>query len=167
MSWIEKERKKRQRAAERDASAQAAADSQAQVDGEHAMRALWQRFEAGNAALPAELQLLREEVTALPDRGPRFLAWLRAPNGAALGFTGDAVRYVWPERRARSSNNFWIRWNDAKGWLEVSQRVSSATPPMMKERRFDEGRIELVLKGLVQGRRVKAAALRRKRFWLF
>jgi hypothetical protein len=167
MSWIEKERKKRLRSADKTAAAQAAADSRMHVDGEHAMRALWQRFEAGNAALPPELQLLREEVAAVPDRGPRFLAWLRAPNGAALGFTGDAVRYVWPERNASSSHNFWIRWNDDKGWLEVSQRVSSATPPEMKSRRFDDRRIELVLKGLVQCTRVKAAKLRKKRFWLF
>lgn len=167
MSWIDKERRKRQRAAARDASARAAADSAAHVDGEHAMRALWQRLEAGNAALPPELQLLREEVATPPERGPRFLAWLRAPNGAALGFTGDAVRYVWPERRASVSNNFWIRWNDERGWLELSQRVSSAVPPVMKDRRFDDNRVELLLKGLVQGRRVKPSKLRKKRFWLF
>lgn len=167
MSWIEKERRKRQRAADRNAAEQAAADSGQHVDAEHAMRALWQRFETGNAALPPELQLLREEVTTPPERGPRFLTWLRAPNGAALGFTGDAVRYVWPERKASRSHNFWIRFNADKGWLEVSQRVSSATPPVMKDRRFDDRRIERVLKGLVQGRRVKAASLRKKRFWLF
>ncbi len=167
MSWIEKERKRRQREAEKSAAVQAAADSGLDVDGEHAMRALWQRFEAGNAALPPELQLLREEVTYVPERGPRFLAWLRAPNGAALGFTGDAVRYVWPERNASRSHNFWIRWNNDERWLEVSQRVSSATPPVMRDYRFDDSRIEQVLKGLVQGQRVKAAKLRKRRFWLF
>ncbi len=167
MSWIESERRKRQREAARAASAQAAADSVSHVDGDHAMRALWQRLEAGNAALPPELQLLREEVASPPERGPRFQVWLRAPNGAGLGFTGDAVRYVWPERKASRSNNFWIRWNAEKGRLEVSQRVSSATPPVMKDRRFDDRRIELLLRGLVQGRRVKASALRKKRFWLF
>ncbi len=167
MGWIERERKKRQKASDRNVAEQVAADSGLDVDGEHAMRALWQRFETGNAALPPELQLLREEVTAAPERGPRFLAWLRAPNGAALGFTGDAVRYVWPERKASSSHNFWIRWNAEKRWLEVSQRVSASTPPVMKDRRFDDRRIELVLKGLVQGTRVKAAKLRKKRFWLF
>ncbi len=164
MSWIEKERKKRLRSADRSAAEKAAVDSGMHVDGEHAMRALWQRFESGNAALPPELQLLREEVTTVPDRGPRFQAWLRAPNGAALGFTGDAVRYIWPERNASSSHNFWIRWNDEKGWLEVSQRVSSATPPVMKDRRFDERRVELILRGLVRGQRVNAASLRQTRF---
>lgn len=167
MSWIEKERKRRQKEAEKQAAEQAVRDSGLHVDGEHALRALWQRLEAGNAALPPELQLHREEVSTPPERGPRFLVWLRAPNGAGLGFTGDAVRYVWPERRASSSNNFWIRWNEARAWLEVSQRVSQATPPVMKDRRFDERRIELLLRGLVRGERVKAASLRKKRFGLF
>ncbi len=167
MSWIEKERRRRQKHAEQQAAAQAAQDSDAPIDGADALRALWQRLEAGNAALPPELQLRHETVAEPPDRGPRYLAWLRAPNGAGLGFTGDAVRYVWPERRSRSSNNFWIRWNDERARLEVSQRVSSTTPPTMKDRRFDERRVELILKGLVRGRRVKAADLRKKRFWLF
>ncbi len=167
MSWIDKERKRRQKEAEKQAAEQAVRDSGLHVDGEHALRALWQRFEAGNAALPAELQLHREEVSMPPERGPQFRVWLRAPNGAGLGFTGDAVRYVWPERRASSSNNFWIRWNESGARLEVSQRVSSATPPVMKDRRFDDRRIERVLKGLVQGTRVKASKLRKKRFWLF
>ena len=151
MSWIEKERKRRAKEAEKQAAEQAARDSGLHVDGEHALRALWQRL----------------EVATPPERGPRFLVWLRAPNGAGLGFTGDAVRYVWPERRAGSSNNFWIRWNEARAWLEVSQRVSQATPPVMKDRRFDERRIELILRGLVRGERVKAASLRKKRFGLF
>jgi hypothetical protein len=167
MSWVEKERKKRERAAAHTAAHQAAADSGHGIDGEHAMRALWQRIEAANTALPPELQLLREEVATPPERGPRFRVWLRAPNGAALGFTGDAVRYLWPERKVSASHNFWIRWDETKSWLSVSQRVSTATPPEMRERRFDERRIELLLKGLVRGERVKAAKLRKKRFWLF
>jgi hypothetical protein len=167
MSWIEKERKRRQKAAERQAAEQARRDSAPQVNGEQVLRALWQRLEADNAALPPELRLPREEVATPPDRGPRFLVWLRAANGAGLGFTGDAVRYVWPERKASRSHNFWIRWNQEHARLEVSQRVSSATPPVMKDWRFDERRTERLLRGLVRGERVKAASLRKKRFGLF
>jgi hypothetical protein len=167
MSWVEKERKRRQKEAEKQAAAQAVRDSALHVDGEHALRALWQRIEAGNAALPPELQLHREALATPPERGPRFQVWLRAPNGAGLGFAGDAVRYVWPERRASRSHNFWIRWNESRAWLELSQRVSAATPPLMKNWRFDDRRIEFMLRSLVQGERVKAARLRKKRFWLF
>jgi len=167
MSWIEKERKRRLRAADKHAAAQAAADSGLHVDGEHAMRALWQRCGAGPMRERDVRAVLRQLGGRAFDAELDFLTWLRAPNGAALGFTGDAVRFLWPERKASASNNFWIRWNEARAWLEVSQRVSQATPPVMKDRRFDERRIELILRGLVRGERVKAASLRKKRFGLF
>lgn len=163
MSWIEKERKRRQKLA----GVHTTRDVTVPLDGAHALRVLWQRFESANAALPEDLQLRRERATTLPDNGPRMLVWLHAPNGASLGYSGDAVRYVWPERNPRRSHNFWIRWNPSHGWLEVSQRISSGTPPVMKERRFDKTRIDYILRCLVQGERVKAAKLRKKRFWLF
>lgn len=163
MSWIERERKRRQKLA----GTHTGRDVTVPIDGAHALRALWQRIESANAALPEDLRLRRERARSLPESGPRILVWLHAPNGASLGFSGDSVRYVWPERNPRRSYNFWIRWNQTRGWLEVSQRVSSGTPPIMKDRRFDKRRIGFIVRCMVQGERIKAAQLRKKRFWLF
>ncbi|MFM7505783.1 MAG: hypothetical protein ACKO3M_04345 [Rubrivivax sp.] len=163
MSWIERERKRRQKLA----GVHPTHDFTVPIDGANALRALWQRIEFANAALPDDLKLRRERATTLPDNGPRILVWLHAPNGASLGYSGDSVRYVWPERNPRRSYNFWIRWNATRGWLEVSQRISSGTPPVMKDRRFDKRRIGFIVRCMVQGERIKAAQLRKKRFWLF
>jgi hypothetical protein len=172
MSWIAREEKKRQRHAARLASrpsttGRADLDSAVGLDGEQAMRQLWEQLESANSALPAALRLQREPVVLQPRQGPRFQVWLKAPNGAALGFSGDAVRYVWPQKNARRSHNFWIRFNHESGWHEVNQRVSSAVPPVMQSWRFDEGRVERLIQALVTGRRVKARSLRKRRFWLF
>jgi hypothetical protein len=37
----------------------------------------------------------------------------------------------------------------------------------MKDRRFDNRRIDFIVRCLVLGERVKVAKLRKKRFWLF
>ena len=127
------------------------------------MAALWRRFEGANEALPPELRLApqRDPPAAGPD-APKFVAWLRAPNGAALGFTGDAIRYTWPIASGRRSNNFWIRWLDGR-YLMV-QRVGQAfvTPPA--EYRLDERRVERIVQCLVTGKRVKPRAMRKRRF---
>jgi hypothetical protein len=168
MSWIDKELKRRARAATTaSAPAEMAPAADPQAVAEQAMHLLWQKLESANAALPAELRLQREEVTSPPSQGPRFRVWLRAPNGAALGFAGDAVRYLWPERNKNRSHNFWIRWNAERGHHELSQRITAAVPPLMKQSRLDEARLDRLLQHLVQGRRIKPGALRKKRLWLF
>jgi hypothetical protein len=163
MSWIDRERKRRQKLA----VPQTGGDFTVSDDGAQTLRTLWQQFESANAGLPPDLQLRRETVATEPDTGPRIRVWLHAPNGASLGFTGDSVRYVWPQRSPKLSHNFWLRWNPTRGWLEVSQRISSGTPPVMKDRRFDNRRIDFIVRCLVLGERVKVAKLRKKRFWLF
>lgn len=165
MSWIDKELKRRAKA--RQAQAAERENEAERRDPARLMVELWQRFEAANAALPAELRLRVEQVDTPPTQGPRFQTWLRADNGAALGFAGDAIRYVWPERNARKSRNFWIRWNLEHDRPEVMRRVGSATPPLMLSWPFDTRRIEFVLRELVRGRHVAARGLRRRRFWLF
>ena len=102
------------------------ANSQADAEGasESAQMALlWDRLQAANAALPAELKLAPEAgvPAGLAPAVPEFLSWLRAPNGAGLGWTGIAIRYVWPEKNQRKSYNFWIRWKAGVGYM-VSHR---------------------------------------------
>jgi hypothetical protein len=165
MSWIDKELKRRAKAVQAEAVVR---ESEAERrDPTRLMVELWQRFEAANAALPEALRLRVERVDSLPVQGPRFQTWLRADNGAALGFAGDAIRYVWPERNAKKSRNFWIRWNTDRDRPEVMRRVGSATPPLMVSWPFDTRRIDFVLRELVRGRHVAARGLRRRRFWLF
>ena len=128
MSWIDKELKRRAKAVQAEAVVR---ESEAERrDPSRLMVELWQRFEAANAALPTELRLRVERVDTPPTQGPRFQTWLRADNGAGLGFAGDAIRYVWPERNAKKSRNFWIRWNPDRDRPEVMRRVGSATPPL-------------------------------------
>lgn len=162
MSWIDKELKRRAQAAEPAGRPDAEAPDPMRIIGD-----LWQRLEQTNAALPAALRLKLEQVETAPRMGPHVRIWLRAPNGAALGFAGDAIRYTWPERNASRSRNFWINWNADLERLELSQRVGSATPPVMRRWRFDAGRVEQLLQGLVTGSLVKPRALRKRRLWLF
>lgn len=165
MSWVDKELKRRAKAANAEA---AALDSAAERrDPARLMVELWQRFEAANAALPEELRLQVERIDTLPTQGPRFQVWLRADNGAALGFAGDAIRYTWPERNAKKSRNFWIRWNADLDRPEVSRRVTNAVPPLMVSWPFDTRRVDFVVRELVRSRHVDARGLRRRRFWLF
>ena len=165
MSWIDKELKRRAKA--RHTAAQQLEEQVERPDPARLMIELWQRFEAANDALPEALRLRTEVVATPPLQGPRFQAWLRADNGAALGFAGDAIRYVWPERRASKSRNFWIRWNVELDRPEVSQRVGTKTPPAMRSWTFDTRRVDEVIRGLVSGHHVSARSLRRRRLWLF
>jgi hypothetical protein len=165
MSWVEKEMKKRAAAVQR---ASTILDSRP-ADEPARMNALWQRFEAANGALPEALRLAADAKPPLdvpPGEAQRFIAWLKAPNGAALGFTGDAIRYVWPEPGARRSHNFWIRWHAERGPM-VSQRVNTAVPPLVRQTRFDERRIDRMLRCLVTGRRISVWSVRRKRLGIF
>ena len=169
MSWIKKELKRRARAPEADPDV-AAALAQPEAGGEealHAIQTLWQRLETANEALPPALQLRREPVTAAPRLGPRFQVWLRAPNGAAIGHAGDALRYLWPGAPARRSSNFWIGWDAQAGRLELRQRITPMPSPVIARHRFDERRAELIVKHLVLGRKVSVRALRKKRLGLF
>jgi hypothetical protein len=162
VSWIDKELKRRTIAGELAPRRTAEAADPARIISD-----LWQRMQQANAALPEALRLRVEVVETPPRIGPHVRIWLRAPNGAALGFAGDAIRYSWPERRSSRSRNFWITWNADQERLEISQRVGLDTPPVMRRWRFDTRRIEQLLQGLVTSRQVKPRSLRKRRLWLF
>jgi hypothetical protein len=168
MSWIDRELKRRIAATEKAASRQSPAFSAADR-----MRELWNKIELANEGLPAELRLGYESgekaVNAVPNflEGVTFVAWLKAQNGAALGFTGDAIRYVWPKPNPRKSNNFWIRWDTGRECYLISRRVDSLEPGTIVSSAFDDARIDRMIKYLVLGRRVKPRVVRKKRWWLF
>jgi hypothetical protein len=162
VSWIDKELKRRTIAGELAPRRTAEAADPARIISD-----LWQRMQQANAALPEALRLRVEVVETPPRIGPHVRIWLRAPNGAALGFAGDAIRYSWPERRSSRSRNFWITWNADQERLEISQRVGLDIPPVMRRWRFDTRRIEQLLQGLVTSRQVKPRSLRKRRLWLF
>jgi hypothetical protein len=162
VSWIDKELKRRTIAGELAPRRTAEAADPARIISD-----LWQRMQQANAALPEALRLRVEVVETPPRIGPHVRIWLRAPNGAALGFAGDAIRYSWPERRSSRSRNFWITWNADQERLEISQRVGLDIPPVMRRWRFDTRRIEQLLQGLVTSRQVKPRSLRKRRRWLF
>lgn len=164
MSWIEKELKRRtvepKPAAPGPAPASAAPDR---------LQELWTDLLAVNQALPDELRLRREPANA-GNRAPEeanVREWLRATNGAALGFAGSAIRYTWPEKRKKGSNNFWLLWNASRQRHVVQQRVGAGVPPAMAEYRFAKVSAERMIKYLVLGQRLKPRAVRLKRFWFF
>ena len=164
MSWIEKELKKR------TAETKPSALSQASLALEpERIQDLWSRFQAANRALPNELQLPIDKMRRLESSAEEsnILEWLQAPNGAALGFSGIAVRYVWPERSQRKSKNFWIRWNVEQQGYVLRQRVSSSATPLFSEYNFNDRYSEYMIKCLVQGERIKLKSVSKKRFWLF
>ena len=168
MSWIDREIRKR--AAETRASALDATRSEFDGESESArMLDLWARFRGVNNALPDEIQLQLDH--ARPASGSsedaRVVEWLRARNGAALGSAGMALRYAWPERSTRKSQNFWIRWSVQKKCYVVIQRISATLPPTFAEFKFNENKAEHIVKCLVLGQRVKPSAVRKRRFWLF
>lgn len=163
MSWIDKELKRRAK------QSSPADDPPPAPTGPERMQELWKRIEGANGALPAELQLASSPDAPghLPPDSPRFRVWLRAADGAALGWAGDAIRYVWTKNNARKSNNFWIRWSEPRGRYVVQRRVGSSMPSVHQELPFDERRIERMIKHLVLGRQVTIRSIRRKRLWLF
>jgi hypothetical protein len=170
MSWVQKELKKRTRGAVRDSAPVPGPQGNAVAQGVAAkIVALWERLEAANNALPNELKLRRELVspaTVMPDR-PAFSVVLVAHNDACLGFTEDGIRYIWPVRNARKSNNFWIRWRAGEGYL-LNRRVGwSWSGASTVDRKFKDSSVELMLKCMVTGVRIRPGAVCGKRFWLF
>ncbi|MBX3637475.1 MAG: hypothetical protein KF683_19070 [Rubrivivax sp.] len=169
MSWVEKELKRRSAAAARDSSPRSSRRGDSALQSEPArIAALWARIESANSALPSELRLSREpgNAVAFAVEGAAFEHWLVAPDGAAIGFNGDGIRYQWPEPNPRNSNNFWIRWREGAGYV-LHRRVGSLlTGTGIQERRFDESRIERLLRCLVTGERVRPRTVTKRRFWL-
>lgn len=167
MSWVDKELKKRTAASKPSTQppAQVAAASAAER-----IAALWARITGANDALPPELRL-RADATPpqamAPGSMPPARAWLHGAQGAALGCTADGIRYFWPRPGKGRSHNFWIRWKAPSGYLLQQRHGASVTGPTFVERRFDEARVDRIVQCLVQGRRIKLGAVRKKRFWLF
>lgn len=171
MSWIDKELKKRT-ARETASGASTGTSKSAGSDtdlGANRIATLWDKFEAANKALPADLRLqprLERPDDAVPGKPP-FRQWLTAPNGAGLGFNGEGIRYYWPQANKSNSNNFWIRWEAGLGYA-VCRRVGlSASSPKIDKLKFKEASVDHMLKCLVTGLRIKPSAIRRRRFWFF
>jgi hypothetical protein len=178
MSWIQKELRKRERHEAR-AAARAQAQVQEQRDSELAgetaaaaaakAQALWDRFEATNAALPERLQLKREipGPHEFPSERSVLTVLLCAKNGACIGYSGDAIRYLWPKKNASKSNNFWIRWQAGRGY-----RISRRTQPSLfrsssQERAFREASVDHILRCLVTDQQVKFRSVCKRRLGLF
>ena len=164
MSWIEEELLRREAQATRTNGAkdQRISDTDGQARGSGILT-LWARLEAANAALPGKLQLrhdARKPPVEVPG-APSFLVWLVAPNRAALGLTGDGIRYVWPEENKRRSYNFWIHWSPKKGYRLVRRVGLALGAPSTTEQRFDERKVDAILRGLVTNSRVDYKAVTR------
>jgi hypothetical protein len=164
MSWIEKELKRRAR----DLQPTVPHESIVTSDLMH-MQDLWNKFKAVNSALPNEIQLQLTNDSTFPTLGEdaMFVEWLRAPNGAALGFAGHAIRYVCHINNQRKSNNFWIRWDVQQKRYVLNQRKNSSIPPAVAQYRFDQDRTEYMTKCMVLGKRISSRAVRKKRLWFF
>ena len=175
MSWVDAELKKRTARAARATTSGASksgesgrGESTNQLDANR-VSTLWDRFEEANHALPPALKLqpqLNRPDDSLPGQPP-FRQWLKAPNGAGLGFNGEGIRYHWPQHGKGKSNNFWIRWEAGMGyavWRRVGLTSSSARTEKL---RFKESSVEHMMKCLVTGVRVKPKAIRVRRFWFF
>jgi len=165
MSWIDKELKRRTQGTQ---PSKTPAGRPVATETEH-IAALWRKLESANNALPPQLRLAADvDLAVLPAfDAPKFLVWFKALNGAGLGFTGDAIRYVWPERSERASHNFWIRWTPERGYRLAQRVVSPLTGPKIVERSFSDRRAEYMIQCMVVGRRITPRAVRRKRWWLF
>jgi hypothetical protein len=170
MSWIDKELRKREKL---EARANARLESVQAAEGDAAagarIQALWDLFEATNDALPEKLKLKREAPASdgFSSEHSMFLVVLKAKNGACLGYTGDAIRYIWPQKSLRSSNNFWIRWQPGLGY-RLSRRVKPTMfRPSVEERAFRQPAVDHILRCLVIDKRVTFRSVRKRRFWLF
>ena len=173
MSWIDKELRQRQK---REGRSKAGADGlsvspeEAEGGGDLArIVALWARFEQANAALPAELQLRREgpaRPTFSPERA-MFQSLLMAGNDAGIGFTGDAIRYFWPRKNLKRSNNFWIRYQPGKGAIVSRRQAPSLMRMSVAEQRFNERKVDHILRCLVTQKMVSWRSIGKRRFWLF
>ncbi len=170
MSWIDRELRRRER---REAKAIARHDSvpaeDLGADEATKIKALWDRLESINSALPEKLQLKRDvsDGTGYPSERSIFLILLSAKNGSGIGYTADGIRYIWPKKHTRSSYNFSIRWNPGKGYC-VSRRVKPTVfRPGVEERAFQEAAIDHIFKCLVTDTRVTFRSVGKKKFWLF
>jgi hypothetical protein len=168
MSWIEKELKKRVAESKATAPDPPASELEAESAAKR-LADLWIEVRALNGALPHEIQLsidTSRSVLSSPEDAS-IIEWLSARNGAAIGFAETAVRYIWPERSSKRSKNFWIRWSTEKNRFVLTQRISSTIPPVVAEYRFNEAKVEYILRCLVQGKRIKVGAVRKRRLWIF
>ena len=166
MSWVEKELKKRSATLARESATGASTQGESEPDSgpqtaDSRIADLWARLEASNQALPAELRLRRDvnKVGDFVGLTPLFPVALVADNGACLGFTEDGIRYLWPDKNARKSNNFWLRWKPGKGYV-VNRRVAGSwIRPTTQESKFSDESCEHMIKCLVTGLRIKPASL--------
>ncbi|MDP3222669.1 MAG: hypothetical protein Q8M96_05995 [Rubrivivax sp.] len=166
MSWVEKELKRRSTSEARETASGASTQGESEPDSSPQTAAsriadLWARLEAGNQALPAALRLRRDvnKVGDFVGLTPMFPVALVANNGACLGFTEDGIRYLWPEKNARKSNNFWLRWKPEKGYVAHRRVAGSWIRPSMQEMKFSDKACEHMIKCLVTGLRIKPASL--------
>ncbi len=173
MSWVKAELKKRAALSSRETEVGAGpgdskrGDTQTGLDGLQ-IALLWDKISAANKALPAALKL-PDQVDSPQEPAtinPPFRHWLRAPNGAGLGFNGEGIRYYWPQPNKSKSNNFWIRWHAGLGY-RISRRRGQSFSGTTDQWTFNEARIEHLLKCLVTGVRLKPGSIRTRRFWLF
>ena len=169
MSWVERELKKRTIRSGETVSGVSTRSDTGLHDALALTAALWARFEDANNALPAALQLRREVHTGsrYVGEGPAFPVQLMAENGACLGFAEDGIRYLWPEKNLRNSNNFWIRWKGEQGYVTVRRLGRAVVNPVTAAQAFDETAIGYVIQCMVTGTRIKAGALRPGRFLFF
>lgn len=170
MSWVQKELKKKSAAQARNTAPGDGLDQAVLArDGAAKIAALWHQLEEANNALPGPLRLRREVGTPLGFAvdTPNFSVVLLAQNGACLGLAEEGIRYIWPVRNRGKSNNFWILWNNGSGYL-VNHRVgSTSSGPITRDRKFKMSSVDLMLKCLVIGVRIKPGSVSAKRFWLF
>jgi len=155
MSWIDRELKRRAAASSRSASNQSSTNR---------IHELWDKLERANAALPSELQLRLEQGDTALSSPDEATSELRARNGAALAFATDGIRYVWPEGGRRWSSNFSIRWDAEQERYLLNRRLGIFKPGEVASYAFDDTRIDYMIKRLVTGKRIKARAVRKKRF---
>jgi len=164
MSWVDKELKRRAASSKRPGTR-----PQAQDLVSDRLQALWDTLVRTNAALPSELQLYVDagnSVVSVTEHAT-FVAWLRAHNGAALGLATDGIRYLWPERGLRWSNNFWIRWDIDGARYLLTRRIGNSAPVRIASYTFDDGQTDYMIMRMVVGKRIKVRAVRKKRLWLF
>ena len=175
MSWVDTELKRRTARAARESASGASkkGDSGRGESGTdqdaNRISTLWDRFEEANHALPPALKL-QPQLDRPDDPGPGkppFRQWLKAPNGAGLGFNGEGIRYYWPQQSKGKSNNFWIRWEAGMGYAVCRRVALSSSSAKTEKLRFKESSVEHMLKCLVTGVRINPRAIRVRRFWLF
>lgn len=167
MTWVDKELKRREKTVVRDTRPGLPLHRPSDdVDPVKKLGALWRRLESLNEALPAALRLRREvhQPGQHVGAGPVFPVALVAPNGACLGLTDEGVRYVWPERAARKSNNFWIRWKTDQGFVIHRRIGGTAAGTIEDEHRFNEDSAEHIIKCLVTNVRVRSRSLHSGKF---